>query len=194
MKKLKILMLLLVPYMGFSQNSEVKASKSVSNYSEAPAAAMAETFTAQSVNEPQMGTFQQRGIQKLKDFYNYLTIISNPTYDKRLREDAKNQAKQLFYGSGCKVNGKPASGFIDSCFNLTKTVEWKVVNVAVLQSMAANGAESDTATYHGELTFNESVDAVLSGFKKAEIVLSKSEKQFGEKKREVWSVFICSIE
>jgi hypothetical protein len=197
MKEIKILLLLLIPILGYSQENAPGANKSVSaNYMEAtPAAAMASTFEAPSVNESQVVTFQQRGIQKLKDFYNYLTIISNPAYDKRLREDAKNQAKQLFYGVDCKVNGKQASGFIDSCFTITKAAEWKVVNVSVLQNMASRAEESDsTATYYGELVFNELVNAVLSGTKKAEIILSKSQKQFGVKKKEVWAVFICSIE
>jgi len=72
-------------------------------------------------------------------------------------------------------------------------VDWKVEDEEVLKNMSATNV-SDTATYYGEITFKESVNGVIVGVKKAEIVLSKSEKQFGDIKKEVWSVFICSIE
>jgi hypothetical protein len=194
MKELTILLCLMLPTLGFTQSPAVMNKSMATAAEPAPAAALASTFTAKSVNEPQVSAFQQRGIQKLKDFYNYLTIISNPTYDKRLREDAKSQANQLFYGTDCKVDGKIVSGFIDSCFNLNKAVDWKALDVSILQSMTAATNADGTVIYYGEVTFKESVDAMLSGFKKAQIVLSKGEKQFGEKKKEVWSVFICSIE
>jgi hypothetical protein len=200
MKNLIIALIVLIPILGTSQ-SPAAANKSMeSNYSApAPVAAvsaadMERTFTAISVNEPQVGTFQQRGIQKLKDFYNYLTIISNPTYDKVLRENAKNQAKQLFYGSDCSVNGKKYADYIDSCFNLKKGVEWKAVDVMVAQSMNATTDNRDTVIYKGELSFKESKDGVIGADKKAEIILSKGEKQFGNTKKEVWSIYICLIE
>ena len=184
----------MIPALALGQSAGAQANKSMESYAApAPAAAMASTFTANSVNQPQVSTFQKRGTQKVKDFYNYLIIISNPTYDKKLREDAKSQAKQLFYGSDCRVDGKTVSGFIDSCFNLQKQVDWKVEDEEVLKNMSATNV-SDTATYYGEITFKESVNGVIVGVKKAEIVLSKSEKQFGDIKKEVWSVFICSIE
>jgi len=195
MKKLIIAFLNVIPLLGFGQSPAPSASKSMANY-EAPAAAadMEYTFTAKSVAKPQMSTFQERGIQKLKDFYNYLTIISNPSYDKRLRDNAKVQAKQLFLGGDCKVGGKSAYNFIDSCADLNKEVDWKALNINVLQDMSTNTNAADTGTYHGELTYKESINSTISGAKTAEIVLSKSEKQFGNTKRGVWTIFICSIE
>ncbi len=197
MKNFIIALLILIPFLGAGQ-SPAAANKSMeSNYSApAPAAAsdMEKTFTAISVNEPQVGTFQQRGIQKLKDFYNYLTIISNPTYDKVLRENAKTQAKQLFYGSDCSVNGKVYADYIDSCFNLKKAVEWKAIDVLVAQPMNATTGVRDTVIYKGVLSFKESKDGSTGADKKAEIILSKGEKQFGNTKKEVWSIYICLIE
>jgi len=195
MKELKLIFLLLIPICDFGQSAGM-AEKSMSNYSQnAPAAAaMENTFTSQSVDQPQVGAFQKRGMQKLKDFYSYLSIISNPNYDKTLRENAKNQAKQLFYGMDCKVNGSPVSNFIDTCFYVYKGVEWKAVDVSIIQNMTTNANKSDTTAYYGELTFKESKNGVQSGPKKAEIVLSKSEKLFGDNRREVWSIYICSIE
>jgi hypothetical protein len=191
MKELKIMLLLFIPFIGFGQNADKMAK--AADYA-APAAVMENTFTARSVNAPQMSTFQKRGIQKLKDFYNYLTIISNPTYDKRLREDAKNQAKQLFYGPDCEVNGKVAMDFIDSCYNISKGIEWKALDVVILENMEAKTDITDSVEYHGELSFKESANSILSKTKKAQIIVSKSGKQFGNTKKEVWSVFICSIE
>ena len=197
MKKLKIILLLLIPISGFGQSND----KAIA--APAPAASMSYSkdvemntaaFTAPMVNQPQVGTFQKRGIQKLQDFYNYLTIVSNPKIDKTLRENAKTQAKQLFYGVDCKVNTIIASAFIDSCFNLNKGVEWKAVDVVISENMAASTDANDSVIYRGEITFKESVDATISRAKNAQIILSKSEKQFGNTKREVWEVYICSIE
>lgn len=191
--------MLLFPYI-VSGQSPVTNNQSAPPAASTPEAANKDVemttaaFTSNSLNQPQVGTFQQRSIQKLKDFYNYLTIISNPKFDKRLRENVKIQAKQLFYGVDCKINGKPAYDFIDSCCNLQQGVEWKAVDVSVREKMAPGSSDSITGVYRGELSFKESVNSKLSGVKKAEIVLSKSVKQFGETKKEVWEVFICSIE
>ncbi len=199
MKKLIIISLLSIPLLGFGQSAgdkSVSAPAPVANevHSNYSTKAMASTFTSNSLNQQQVNTFQDRSIQKLKDFYNYLTIISNPKFDKRLRENVKTQAKQLFYGPDCKVNGKIASDFIDSCFNLTSLVEWKAIDIGIYKNMASLSIENTTGIYQGELSFKESVNGAVSKVRKVEIVLSKSQKQFGDSKQDVWTVFICSIE
>ncbi len=202
MKKLKIIVLLLIPIFGFGQSNTPPASvapaplngASMSMSYSKDVEMNATTFTAPVVNEPQIGTFQKRSVQKLKDFYNYLTIISNPKFDKTLRENAKTQAKQLFYGEDCRVNGKKVGDLIDSCFNMTKAVEWKAEDISVSQEMTPSASDSSAGGYRGELSFKESCKGATVKLKKAQIVLSKSEKMFGESKREVWIVFICNIE
>ena len=200
MKKLIVTVMLIIPVLGFTQSADKMMNQNAAP-APAPAAsasysakAMETTFTANSLDEQQVGTFQERSIQKLKDFYNYLTIISNPKFDNRLKENVKIQANQLFYGQDCKVDGKHSYDFIDSCFNLKAGVEWKASNISVSKNMSPKAKDSATGFYRGELTFKESVNGKLSKVKKVEIILSKSEKMFGESKREVWSVFICTIE
>ena len=84
--------------------------------------------------------------------------------------------------------------YIDSCFNLQKGGNWKAINAIVSKPMNATTDAMGNIIYKGELSFDESKDGVIAGDKKAEIVLSKSEKQFGGTQREVWTIYLCFIE
>ncbi len=202
MKSLLIIIAFLIPFLGIGQNVGINtqsmpapaASNTNLDLSGYSAMEMRTTFMASSLSQQQINTFQERSIQKLKDFYNYLSIISNPKFNKRLRENSKNQAKQLFYGTDCKVDGKLATTYIDSCFSLAGGVEWKATDIIVKKDMSPDVSDTSAGMYHGELSFKVVVNSIESGTKVAQIILSKSEKMFGETKREVWSVFICSIE
>ena len=44
------------------------------------------SFTAASLSGSDVGPYEVRAIQKVNDFYNYLTIICSPEYDMKLRK------------------------------------------------------------------------------------------------------------
>jgi hypothetical protein len=187
MKKVQLVFILMLPLFCIGQSE---------SYAPAPASAavMTKSFTATTLTESQLGAFQQRGIQKVQDLYNYLSIVSNPEYDKRLREEATKQAKQLFYGSNCSINGKIAMDYIDSCLALKKKVEWKPVDITIKEAMILKQDVRDSSYYEGSLTFKVSNDSAPLAEKRAYIILAKEEKQFGSEKKYVWTVYIGRIE
>ena len=178
MKKLLILLLCVLPFLGTAQS----ASNSMEN-----------SFTAEKLTNKQVLIFQQRAIQKLQDFYDFLGIVSNPVYEKHMREDAKAQAKQMFYQADCTVDGKLAKTYIDSCFGLKTRLALKVVNVKVKDTMKMQANVLDNEYYQGVITFNLSSGTETTTTKTAYVVLARSNKQFGAAKKEVWTVFICDI-
>ena len=184
-------MLLLLPIFVEGQNVSVNKEE---YKSPAPAAALMDLQSANFANSAQVNNFDTRAIQKLKDFYNYLAIITNQSYDKKLRDEAKKQAIRLFYKDGCLINGIPAGSFIDSCANkIKKTTEWNALNVSVSRNFAHAPDDTTASTYNGELLFEESVNGVVNK-KKAEMVLSKDEKLFGgTRKEDLLTVYICTI-
>lgn len=137
--------------------------------------------------------FEEKGMQKLQDFYDYLAIVSNPVYEKPMREDAETQVRQMFYTSDCTVDGKPVKKFIDSCFHLKAQVKLQAINIKVTQGLKAKTSVLDNEYYEGELSFSlsDGTDALVA--KTAYIMLTKSGKQSGTSKKDVWTAFICDI-
>jgi len=187
MKKYVLILCFGLPLMCMGQSAQMDAP------APAAAAALAENFTAGSVNEPQLAAFQQRATQKLQDFYDYLAIVSNPAYEKRMRQDASTQARQLFYTADCTVDGRAIKKFIDSCFSLKTQVKLQAVNIKVAEDMKAKTSVLDNEYYEGKLTFSLSNGTDTPVSKYAYIMLTKSGKQFGSSKKDVWTAYICDI-
>jgi hypothetical protein len=186
-------LVIIMPLIAVAQNVGINQSGAMPSAS--AMLDLSNTFSAYNLTDSQLAEFEERGVQKLNDFYNYLTIISNPAYDIKMREEAKNQAKQLFYGSDCSVDGITYSDFIDSCFNLKGAVDWKAEGVIISERMKTKADAKDTVViYAGELSFKELVDSKVSGSKRAGIILSMTVKQFGNTQREIWTVYLCTID
>jgi hypothetical protein len=189
MKKILMIFCLGIPLIGLCQ------SANNANYY-APSAAtatMADKFTCQSLNGTQVTSFQERATQKLQDFYDFLAIISNPAYEKHMREDAGTQARQLFYNADCTVDGKGIKKFIDSCFSLKNRLQWQAVNIKVVEDMKPKANVLDDQYYEGKLSFNLVSGKDTTIVKNAYIMLTKSGKQFGASKKDVWTAYICDI-
>jgi hypothetical protein len=152
------------------------------------------TFTSKKLSAEELAAFEQRAEQKLKDFYNYLEVISNPKYDKKLREDARKQAMELFVGGEKSViGGKTIDGFLDSCMNVRSgTLPLSVTEINITKGF--NGSNPiNPAIYNGTISF--SIPRVQGSPEKhqADIMLIKTEKLFGTEKKLVWTVYLVEI-
>ncbi|HEY6159628.1 MAG TPA: hypothetical protein VI112_00355 [Bacteroidia bacterium] len=152
------------------------------------------TFTAKKLSAEELAAFELRAEQKLKDFYNYLEVISNPKYDKKLRQDARTQVLELFVsGEKSIVDGKAIDGFLDSCMDArSKTIPLPVTEINITKGF--NGSNPvNPAIYTGTISFSLSRVQGSSEKHQADIMLIKTEKLFGTEKKLVWTVYLVEI-
>jgi hypothetical protein len=179
--------LLMLANIGISQAEVKSANASVAPATmESPVNNWQSTFTTESLSAADVEGFEVRAEQKVKDFYNYLSIISNPQYDIKLRQGAEKQALDIFSTAKCMVDRQDVQKLLDSCMAFTKAVTWQVSNVAVTQKLTSQDGSKE---YSGTLT------GIVSGKTKTiSVTLSKKAKQFGSEAEMVWTVTICDIQ
>lgn len=147
--------------------------------------------SSETLTDKQLTEYENEGIKKLQDFYDYLGVISNQTYEKDMRENAKIQATRLFYGTDCFIDGKKYKSYIDSCFSAKNRIQWKAINFSIKEKMKAKSDVLDSEYYEGTVTFT------LSGTdgkqRIAHILLTKGKKSRGISNRETWTALIANI-
>lgn len=177
---------LLLANKGFSQASETKSEV-------APAAAMASwqsSFTSETLSDADVQGFEVRAEQKVKDFYNYVAIVSDAKYDIKLRQDARKQALDIFSSGTCTMDNESITAFLDSCMNMKQAISVQLGDVKVKQNLTL---QSGNKEYNGTLECTVT-NAGISKTKIISVSLYKKAKQFGSEQEMVWTVFICNIE
>ncbi len=132
--------------------------------------------------------FNDRAIEKVYDFYNYLNILSMPGYNEKLKEVAKTDAVNLFCSADCKVDGVKVAALLDSCMGLKQTMYISVSDVKVKRELS-----NDTKYSMGTLSANVSIGGKPAAVKEITIVVYLTVKQFGSRTEDVWTVFLCDI-
>lgn len=168
---------------------------------------MEEAFETDTLSNEQLNVFQQRALQKLEDFINYLEIISNKTYDSELRLVARNQIVELFADSSILVNvtagkieknPKPVSAFLNEVYQAEyDSIKIKTDSVIVEQPIKADEA----MTYIGYVTAKVNIKGYKNGhvffnsvaIQKAKTIIRKTEKHFGEETRTIWTVGLGEV-
>jgi len=156
-------------------------------------------FSAPELSSSELSAFEDRAIQKLQDFHEYLTIISDTTYDSVFVAQAKSLALGSFSDEECsillEVIGQEKVTAIrqileDHAAGAFGKLTFQITDISVNKKLSADGA----GTYSGSLVFglataeNPERDQLT-----ALIELRKVEKKFGDDTKSVWSVFLCDI-
>jgi hypothetical protein len=152
---------------------------------------MQNTFTAEILDENSLKAFEKRAEQKLEDFYNFLEVVSTPSYDMKLRQDAKKQALELFSGKECTVEGVKVEKLLDSCLALTQKTKSNVMGKISIRKKFPS--VPDVVGYSGMLDFMLFTGSSQSVTKEASMMLIKTEKLFGSERKQVWTVYLCGI-
>jgi len=142
--------------------------------------------------------FEGRAIQKLEDFAGYIEIISNKEYDIKLREHALTLATKLFYNSEIKINN---SDKLLSSFTVLNSGYTKIVVEISNQEYVENLKQSKSDSYSGKLLFEQTntyfgtndIQEKSKEKKEVDIILVRTEKEFGKKTKSVWNVFLGDI-
>jgi hypothetical protein len=179
---LAVVAFLAIANPSFSQAAVAPAPAAAVNSWQAP-------FTQETLSPDDVQSFEARAMEKVKDFYNYLNIISNPQYDIKLRQEAEKQAIDLFSGNDCTVDKKAITKFLDSCRVLKAALSWQVSNVTSKTELVKNGD-----SYTGMLTGSVTVGTSAGSTKNISIILARKQKQFGGDMEMVWTVSLYNIE
>ncbi|MBC7865235.1 MAG: hypothetical protein IAF38_19830 [Bacteroidia bacterium] len=146
------------------------------------------TFTANSLSVKEVNAFETRAVQKVEEFYDFLSVITDKKIDLKMREQAKKQAAELFSDKTCTVYGVPVEKFLDSCLSGKLNPSTEIKEKKLSRFFSDNNAENDS--YEGAVSFSTVADKT----KRTSVInLQRKEKQFGKEIKVIWSVFICEI-
>jgi hypothetical protein len=139
-------------------------------------------FTSGRVSQEELRGFEQRAIQKLHDFGDYLQIIADKQLDDKLRKEAIKQAEGIFADSNCQItidtNPIPLALYLQKVY----TGKVKVLYISEEISVATP-LTYDSDGYSGILQLHNGLTYSMK--------LLKVEKKFGDEVKEVWDVRLC---
>ena len=139
--------------------------------------------------------YESKALSKLEDYYEYLHVISNPSYDTTFRRQAITQALALFTND----SSTPYTGLESSVLLMPVFLEelyrgkWGEVTYEISRAALRQPLEiSSDTTYRGQITYlvvlndqGEHRERVLQN-----IVVKKVTTDFGTEVQEVWKVFL----
>ena len=162
-------------------------------------AAQADTPMADSLTQEVLIKYEDRAIQKLEDFYDYLTLLGNASYGKSMKEEIVISALGLFFDSAIEINSFGALS--SQKFSLISVLEiqqsspvpdFTISHFEISESLKLKS----TSNYAGQISYllvlGKEEDRV--DYKKhANFCLRKIDKKIGNKSIEIWEVFLEDI-
>ena len=161
-------------------------------------AELSEQLTGGQPSAAQLRAFEVRAQQKLRDFADYLTIVADSTLDSAFRAEAQQQAAHLFVDRAQITlplgSAAPETAELQDFLDLIRTDTAREFVVSKSSVSQALTPQAD-GRYTGELVFDGTPSSAPEGEQegRAEVVLKKVSKQFGEEQEQVWEVFLGDI-
>lgn len=192
-----ILLISLFSTVGFSQSSQ------------SPGVNLENDFSKANLEDKHVMAFEYRAKQKVVDFCDYIQLISNKDYDKKLREHSKKTAMALFNSEECTVTDSLVSGnhealtigsYLDQLLN---THYHKIVgearDIVLLEglSLTEEGSYLGTISYTHELKCYDQNNQLVHTSKEQKrvgVTLSRKTKAFGDTEKVIWVVNLCDIQ
>ena len=164
-------------------------------------------FTADYLSPDRLAALEVRAQQKLIDFADYVTLIGNPTIDSTFRQQAKEQAHQLFIHPQTLVAWEEENLVLESFLHKMEQRSdnqlYIIQNIEVVQPLKQDSARQEpirrdsAQQYSGLLTFSQllATEGQETAYpRKVEIWVKKVDKKFGNEQKKVWEGFLGSIE
>jgi hypothetical protein len=156
-------------------------------------------FTSDEPSAAHLRAFERRAMEKLKDFGDYLAIISDQSYEAEFRQKALVQARRMFIDHSnirLSINtGQKIDIFLAELQEHPLTARVIISDIAIGDPLK----ETIAALYEGSLLFNFKIlenESGSTGDKsqmKAEFFLMKTPKLFGTTQKIVWEIFLGDI-
>jgi hypothetical protein len=157
-------------------------------------------FVSDELSTVHLKAFEKRAIEKLRDFADYVDIISDQSYEEEFRKLAMSQAKGLFIEhSEIKLmdgfNSRRIELFLDEVKERSINTKVLISDIAIETQLK----ESIGSLFEGTLTFGFSVlstehqEVNHLQKRKMEFFLMKTPKSFGTNQKMVWEIFLGDI-
>lgn len=160
-------------------------------------------LTSEELSASSLKAFEARVPQKLRDFADRIGILSDPEQDSLLRERAKKQAIDLFLDEEREFESFPSIGSGESPYPVVDLVEdlgsGRTDRVLVeVEQVDTEPFRKEGERYEAEFKVSLLVRAGKkeeeTGSFRGQAVLKKVPKRFGSEEKEVWELFLGSLE
>ncbi len=165
------------------------------------------TFTANELSRFEIKGFENHAIQKIEEYASYIQIISNKSYDSKLRKQAIILAKNLFNNKNISFKNidteitKKHEIYIDELLSSIYGSNFSKISVNVSNFIVSEELKPYENHFKGKITFtktntyykNNKLISESKSLNEIEIFLIKTEKTFGNEKNIVWNVFLGEI-
>lgn len=158
-------------------------------------------LSAQVLLPEQLMVFEDRAAQKIKDFFDYLAILSDPEMDRSLREEVVQEMTRIFVRQNAPLEF-PADYMPKSCpEEMAKFMKFRLENGHPLKIQPLLIEKDSEFTPDGDFRFVMTFRFRMvpqpdlkpsNGI--AHILLTKKVKKFGGDRKVVWEVFLDGIE
>ena len=166
------------------------------------AASMENRFTEETLNTIQLQAFHQRAQQKLQDFADLSSIISDPQYDLSLRKASIPMAFRLFESKTSliryydfrlqEVKLIPLNAYLDTLLTSQSKIQF---DFTILSESTPLIREQE---HFWSITFLQSQKTVIGNYPSLKttinILLKKKEKKFGTQTKFIWEVLLGDID
>ncbi len=154
-------------------------------------------FVAEEITPDQLKAFETRAIEKLKDFADYILILSDSTYAEGFRINAKTQASKLFIELS-EINLFDDQNDLTVETFLSTIKELKISRLEIIEPNILQPLHFTTKDhYKGLLSFKISISgdqfSNTSLTKTADFFLMKKQKSFGTHDMMVWEISLGDI-
>ena len=157
-------------------------------------------LTGDSISDDHLKYFENRAIQKLVDFYEYLGMLGHDSYTESIKKEVRSSALRLFHDDETEINP-----YLDNLQSETKghlnviiAEDFDSQIYPVLEILYAEVEEGLTMKpggyYQGKMGFdikNSTETTIIT--KEAIFSLRRINKTFGTKTIRVWEVFLDKI-
>lgn len=164
-------------------------------------------FEIEKLDETKLNAFEERAIEKIQDFGEYVMIYSNQDYDTAFKSQAGKMIFDLFIDSNVEINidlsnGKSEDialiGFLeqlDSCDYNELVVSSQDFFLNTPLHFSADSLYEGEVSYTNEVYGVKSGDSLLihSASNRVEIIVRKVNKKFGNRSNLIWKVFLGKI-
>ncbi len=173
---------------------------------EMPAAAPTEAeltdqLTADRLSPAQLRAFELRAQQKLRDFFDYLTLVGDPALDSTFRTEAAEQATALFTNpravvriapTGQSAEDRVVGQWLKALAKSDEAATFLMGEPALIRPLTLG----DSSQYRGALSVP--VPSAGDGESEAQtyqvnVLVKRVDKDFGEDEMQVWEVFLEGV-
>ncbi len=164
-------------------------------------------FEIEKLDEIKLNAFEERAIEKIRDFGEYVMIYSRQDYDSAFRSQAGEMIFDLFIDNNAGINidltnGKSEEltlyGFmeqLDSCKYDELIVSSQDFVLETPLHFSRDSLYKGEVTYYDKIIGINSGDSLLihSATNRVEIIAKKVNKNFGDRSNLIWKVFLGNI-